>query len=313
MGRMKFNHPHLDAAENITFITKLEHVKSKVYEHRYPQFKARQFIPVSHEADPGDQAIVYYEYDGAGMAKLLSTYSERLPRSDAKANRVSSPIKGVGSSYGYGLDEIRASLKSNAQLEQRRANYAARAVEQVIEDVGATGSTELNLKGLLTITNALVYTVPNGASPAQTTWAGGKTPDEILKDMHGIARYVVTQTNSVEEPDTMILPVNQYAYVAATRLGANIETTILAHFLKTDPYIKQVASWIRCAFAGTGGTTDRMVVYRRDPDYLSLEIPQEFEQLAPQMDGLQTVVPCHARTGGVICPLPLSVCYGDGI
>jgi hypothetical protein len=307
---MRFQNPHLDAADNAFLERQLEYVKAKVYEKRYPEFKARRLIPVSHEVPSGAEAIAYEEYDGVGVAKLLASYADDLPRADVLARKVVQPVKGIGAAYGYNLQEIRAAVMANRPLQQQKASRAARAVEQVQDQIAANGG--YGLVGLLSITNALAYTIPNGASPAQATWIGGKTPQEILKDMHGIAQYVVNQTNGVERPDTMIMPEEQYGYIAVTRIDNTIETTILQHFLKTSPYITSVEPWVRCKGAGAA-SKDRLGVYRRDPDFLTLEIPQEFEQLAPEQRGLETVVACHARTGGVICPIPMSVAYGDGI
>lgn len=308
---MRFQNPHLDAAENAFLERSLEFVKAKTYEKRYPEFKARRFIPVSHEVPSGAETIAYDEYDGVGVAKLLASYADDLPRSDVFAKRVVSPIKGIGSSYGYNLQEIRNGIMSGRPLQPRKASRAARAVEQVQDSVAAKGG--FGLVGLLTIPNALMYVIPNGAGGVATWIAGaGKTPAEILKDLHGIAQYIVNQTNEVERPDTLLLPPEHFGHIAVTRIDNTSETTILQHFLKTNPYITAVDSWGQCKGAGAGGT-NRMVAYRRDPDYLTLEIPQEFEQLTPEQRGMETLVACHARTGGVICPIPMSVAFGDGI
>lgn len=311
-----FRNPHLDAAENAFLERQLEYVKAKVYERRYPEFKARRLIPVSHEVPSGAESIAYEEYDGVGMARLLASYADDLPRADAKATKVVSPVKGIGAAYGFSLQEIRAAAMAGKPLQQQKASRAARAIEQKQDEIAALGG--YGLKGLLCITNALEYTLPNGAtSTAATNWiksdsAGGKTPAEILADMHGLAQYVVNQTKGVERPDTMIMPEEQFGYISVTRIDPTLETTILQHFLKVSPYIKSVEGWGMCKGAGSA-QADRMCVYRRDPDYVVWEIPQEFEQLAPEQRGLETIIACHARTGGVLCPIPLSVAYADGV
>lgn len=315
---MRFVNPHLDAAENAFLERQLEFLKARVYERRYPEFKARRLIPVSHEVPSGAESIAYEEYDGVGVARLLASYADDLPRADAKATKVVSPIKGIGSSYGFNLQEIRAAAMAGKPLQQQKASRAARAVEQVQDSVAAVGG--FGLVGLLSVPNANVYTIPNGATAtAAPNWIraaggnpGGKTPTEILADMNGIAQYVVNQTGGVERPDTMVMPEEQFGHISVTRIDATLETTILQHFLKTNPYIKFVEGWSRCKAAGAAGA-DRLCVYRRDPDFITLEIPQEFEQLAPEQRGLETIVACHARTGGVLCPYPMSIAYGDGI
>ena len=60
-------------------------------------------------------------------------------------------------------------------------------------------------------------------------------------------------------------------------------------------------------------TGEIMIAYRRDPDAFTLEIPQMFEQLPVQERGLEFVVPCHSRIGGVIIYYPLSMAIGEGI
>lgn len=312
---MRFHHPHLDAAENAFLERSLEHLKAKTYEKRYPEFKARRLVPVSHETPSGAETISYEEYDGVGVAQLLASYADDIPRSDVKAKKQVSGIRGIASSYGYSLQEVRAAIMSGRPLAAQKASRTARAVEQTQDEVAAVGG--LGLVGLLTIPNALLYALPNGAggSASWLTAAAPNTPktaSEILKDMHAVAQFVVTSTNGVEQPDTMVLPEEHYGLISVTRLDPSMEVTILSHFLATNPYIKAIERWHRCKGAGAGGS-NRMVVYKRDPDYLTLEIPQEFEQLAPEQRGVETVVICHARTGGVVCPLPMSVCYADGI
>ena len=66
----------------------------------------------------------------------------------------------------------------------------------------------------------------------------------------------------------------------------------------------------RAAWSGSSG---RMVALRQDPMKLEAIIPQEFEQLPPQMEDFETKTICHARTGGVVAYYPASISYGDGI
>jgi hypothetical protein len=86
----------------------------------------------------------------------------------------------------------------------------------------------------------------------------------------------------------------------------------LQFFLRNSPYITSVEPWDKLTGAGAG-PTNRMMVYRRDPDALQLVIPQEFESFPPEQEGLNSVIACHARTAGVQCYYPMSILYADGI
>ena len=56
-----------------------------------------------------------------------------------------------------------------------------------------------------------------------------------------------------------------------------------------------------------------MVTYKRNPEKVTLEIPQEFEMLSTEQHGFVFETPCHMRTGGVIFYYPLSALYTDDI
>lgn len=308
--KRKLNFAHLDAAENIFFERELEQVRAKSYDVKYPALKARTLIPVNNETDPGAETVRYEQYDSVGVAKIIASYANDLPRADVVAKEFRAPIKSLGMSFGYSIQDIRAARMAGKPLETRKANAARKAVEEKIDAIAAFGDELTGLLGLLNQPNVGNFAVPAGEKGG-TEWAN-KTPDEILKDMNGITNGIVVDTHGVEEPDTLLLPLDQYGIIATTPRSPNSDTTILEFFLKSNPHIRNVEPWHKLAGAGAGGT-DRMVCYRRDPDALELNIPQEFEQFPPQAKGLEFEIPCHARTGGVLMFYPLSASYGDGI
>lgn len=297
-------------AESAFFERELEHVKSRTYDKQYPEFKARKLIPISYETPPGAKTITYQTFDRVGVAKILSSYADDLPRADVKGAEHSSPVKTIGDAYGYNLDEIEAAMMAGSPLEQRKANAARFACEAQLDSIAAVGNADHGLQGLLAIANALSYTVANGAAGTKT-WAT-KTNAEKLADLTGIVSYMLAQTKGVEIPDTILLPEEQHSDIAQAQLSSGVAETVLSFFLRTNPYIKQVLPWAKLAGAGANAT-NRMACYKRDPDKLTLEIPLEFEQRPAQERNLEMVVPCRMKTGGVICYYPLSVSYGDGI
>lgn len=299
----------LDAAENAFFGPALEQVKARTYDRKYPNLRARQFIPLDPEIDPATQTMKIRSYSQVGMAKLLASYADDLPRADVKAEEMVVSFKGIGTSYGYGLDEVKAAAKAGYPLDAQKAAAARRATEVTIDRVLAEGDAATGLIGLLNQPNALTYAVPNGAG-GTTEWST-KTPAEILADLVGICEYVNLQTAEVEQPDLIIMPRAQLVLLRTSRYDTNSDKTILEWFQSTYPGVA-VESWARLQGAGAGGA-DRMVAYTRSPDHLQGAVPQEFEQLPVQERGLQFVIPCHARVGGVAVYYPLSMAYGDGI
>jgi hypothetical protein len=314
MAPRSYNLPKLDAAENIFFARELEQIRARSYDIKYAERKIRMLVPVDNSIDPGAEVVTYSQYDRVGVAKIISSYAEDLPRADVKGKQFSVTVKGLGSSYGFSVQEIRAARMAGKPLDARKADAARQAIEDKIDSIGASGDAATGLVGLLNIANAQTYTITAGAG-GQTTWNTGATPKtglEVIKDMNSAVHTIVTTTKEAEKPDTMLLPVDKYAYIASTPLQAGSDTTILQFFLRNSPYITSVEPWDKLTGAGAG-PTNRMMVYRRDPDALQLVIPQEFESFPPEQEGLNSVIACHARTAGVQCYYPMSILYADGI
>lgn len=302
---------NLDANESLFFARELEHIKTKNYEKQFPELTATKNIPVSNEADPGAEVITCYMYEPTGMAKIISNYSDDLPRADSKGKPYSANVKGIGNSYGYSIQDIRAAKKAGKPLEQRKANAARQANDQTVNKIAYFGDDEHGLVGLFTHPNVTVYTLPADGTESSTKFES-KTGKQIICDLNAITNKVVSLTKGVEKPDTMLMPHGTYSYLTSTPWSDNSDTTILKYFLDNNPYIKQVIPTPECEGAGTSGA-DLLFVYRKDPDKLTLEIPQGFEQFAPQPKNLEYVIPCHSRCAGVIFHFPLSAIKASGI
>lgn len=300
---------HFDADESALLARQLDFIKSKTYDVKYAELKARKLIPVSSESDPGAEKIFYRQYDQTGLAKVIANYADDLPRADVKGKEFVAEVKTLGDSYGYNYVEMQNAAYAGLPLEQRRASAARRAIAQLENRIAFFGDTEANLGGFITNPNIGTVTIPNPGSGTQ--WVN-KTPDQILSDMNLVANSVVTGSLGVEIPDTMLIPLSQYNYVASTARSANSDTTILNYFLQNNPYIKQV-EWVNELKGAGAGSSDVIMAYRRDPEVLTLEIPDDFKQLELQVRGLEYVIPCVERFAGVLIYYPLAIAKGEGI
>ena len=302
---------NLDASENAFLLRQVEQIAARTYDKKYPKLYARKFVPINGSIDRGAQTYTFARYSQFGMAQLLNAYSDQLPRSDVKVTEESIQIKGMGASYGYSLQDLRAAMMANVPLDQKKANAARRGFELLVDRILAIGDTATGMVGMLNQPNALAYTVPNGASGV-ATWAD-KTPLEILADMVGICLFIPNSTGQVEEPNSLILPRTQYTQIATTPMFSvgGSDLTILEYFKRNMPQV-DVGMWPKCAGIGANGT-DIMMAFDKSPDAFEGVIPQEFEQLPPQQEGLNFTVPCHGRIGGVVFYYPLSQAIGAGI
>ena len=306
----------MDAGESLWFARQLEFIRPGLFEVLYPELKGKQIIPVNNTVHPGAEQYTYRAYDRVGEAIVMSDYTRLSPRSDVKGLESTQVIRGLTTSYGYNMQEMRAAMLAQLPLDVRKAMAARDLMERKLDDVIFFGDAASGLSGFANLSSGTTsYTVPNGNVSGTKVWRT-KTPDEIVSDMHGIISAVVTGTLEVEQPDTLVLPLAAYVIASTRRMGDGSNQTILDYFLKSSPYCKQVIPTFKLDYANRtnwSGSAGRMVALKQDPMKIEAIIPQEFEQLPPQQDGFEVMTICHARSGGVVAYYPAAVAYGDGI
>lgn len=307
---MKKKFEHFDTDESMFLERQLDYVKSQTYDVKYAELKARKLIPISSEADPGAEKIFYRQYDQFGLAKIIHNYGDDLPRADVKGKEFSAEIKTLGASYGYNLKEMRSSVYGNVPLEQRRANAARRSIAQLENSLALLGDDDAGLVGFFSASAVPTVSLPADGTGSSVLW-DNKTEAQILRDLNLVANTVSSQSLGVEIPDTLLMPLDSFNFISSTPRSVNSDTTILNYFLQNNPYIKQV-EWVNELSSAGVGSTRRMVAYRRDPEVLTMEVPQDFEQLELQVRNLEYIVPCQEYFAGCLIYYPLAITFADG-
>ena len=298
----------LDANETVFFKRELEYVKKKTYDKKYRMLKAKQFIPVSTEIPSGADTHTWVSYGKVGVAKIVADYAHDFPRVDLYGEEVTSYVRSLGDSYGYSIKEIRRAQMKGMPLSQRKANTARQAMEELMDRLAWVGDANANLQGFLNYPGITEATLTTGTGG--NTWAL-KTPDEIIADLTALKTAVSVPTNGVEEINQILLPRTQYELIANKRMTDGDSTTVLNFFKNNNPSIMVDVLDQLDGYGDSGA--DRMIGYVRDPDHLTQEIPQMFEQFEADKQGAEYVIPCHAEFAGVNVYYPQSVAYMDGI
>lgn len=220
------------------FARELDFVKSHAYDKQYPEFTALGLFPVSNEVDPGAESITYYAYDKTGIAKIISNYATDLPRADVKGEPHTAQVKSVGASYGYSVQEMRASRMAGKNLDARKADAARYAIDYTLNRIAWAGDDETGLQGVLSSGNDVpLYVIPAGAS-GKTDW-NSKTAEEIMVDINGMQKYTARITKNVERPDTLCLPDDVFIDIS-TRQIPNTGYTVAKFIMENAPYLKRM-------------------------------------------------------------------------
>jgi hypothetical protein len=300
-----------DANESIFFARQLEYIKSQTYDIKYPALSALSLFPIDTSAGPGAKTITYRQYDTVGMAKVIASYANDLPRADVVAKEFTSNVRGIGDSYGYDVQEIRYASMTGTPLESRKAAAARRAHDQKINVLAWAGDTEHGLPGFLTNANIPGYTVPADGTGSSKLWTA-KTADLIIRDVNAIINQVLTQSKGVHAANEVWLPIAQYALISSMPRGTGTDQTVLSFLQANNPGVtfKRV---VELDNAMSSGTLDTMVAIENTAENLGLQVPMPFMQHSPQQKGLAFEVPCESRYGGVIVYYPLAMAIADSV
>lgn len=314
---MPRNHTHFDQADadgvqqfalqhslgfnqdaNIFLARELDYVKARVYERKFPAMIGLTLVPVSTEVPEWAESFVSKAYDEVGIAKIIANYADDLPRADVLATEITTRVKTVGDSYGYNVNELRASQAMGTDLPGRKADAARRAVEIKMNKIALVGDAEYGLYGIMNHPNI------GSTSGLTGNWAAaGTTAMQIVADIDTMIAAVATQSNGIHRVNTVALPsvamaAAQRKYVADTGGKSALQ---LAR--ENNPGVTFLSA---PEFNDLNDGVSAAIVGEFSADNASFEMVMPFNQLPAQARNLELVVPCLARTGGVTVHYPLA-------
>lgn len=305
-----------DSAEDasVFFARELDYIKAKSYDKVYPEFTALNHFPISHDVPEGAETATYYSYEKTGFAEIISNYATDLPRADVKGEPTTAYIKSIGTSYGYSVQEMRASRMAGKSLDTRKADSARYASDRKVNEIAFAGDTKNNLMGMLSTNNNVpLYTLTTVDSD-KTAWKD-KTAAQILDDINGMFAYQAKITQDVERADTLALPPAVYIDIS-TRQIPNTGFTVKKFLMDNAPYLKEIIS--APELSGSNKATnpygkDVALLYTNSAEKFTLEIPMPYYQYPLQVKSLEVVVPCEERVAGIMMYYPLSALIAAGI
>lgn len=174
-------------------------------------------------------------------------------------------------------------------IDMQRGNMTGRNLDSLLRDGlrmtydkhmdenAYVGFAAYGTTGLLNNLDALVTDAAATGSSSGTTFKS-KTPDQILQDINDaiLTAWEQAEWDLDAVPNHILMPYEQYNYLATTRVSELAEKTILTFLLKnnvakqngSDLFIGATA-W--CKGAAADGSDDRMVVYCNKERYIAMD------------------------------------------
>lgn len=298
----KTNHT-FNEDQTIFLARQLDYVKARTYDRRMPPMNGLALVPQESDAPEWAEAIIYRSYDMVGMAKIISNYADDLPRADVTGSERMVPVRTIGDSYGYNVNELNISAATGTDLPGRKAAAARLAIEVKINQIAMVGDVPHGLYGILNHPNIGATTGLVG------DWSGAATGADIVSDVDALYTAVRTQSRGVHTPNRLALPTaalsamqNKYVENSLGRTAFDVIRNKYPGLQLMDlPELSDVDG-------------DSMAIIGEfDANNASLETVMPFNQLPAQARNLELVVPCLARTGGVSVHYPLAFTRAIGL
>lgn len=297
-----------DAGESAFLARELEAIKPEIVARVYPDMNYAVAMPVSPIKNPAAEFITYRMIDRLGFAKIIASYADDIPRVDVEMREYSVRARRLAAAAGYTFDELLAAQATGRPIDSTKVDVAAETIMRLIDKLAFLGDTATGLVGLTNVPN-MPNTVVSNVSGAVTWDAKLALGTEagirgILNDLNAPFTRVRGVTKGTESCNAVAISPSALALISQA-LMPNTDGTVLEYFLKAHPGVAIVEStWLETS--GTGGTR-QMIVYRRDPSKLTLEIPQDLVLLDPQQRNLEEIVIATAKFGGLQVKFPLSM------
>jgi hypothetical protein len=292
-----------DAAGNAMFLAReLEQVSARTYDVLYNPTKGRQIVPFNTSVSPGADSYSYDQFDQLGAAKWITNYADDLPRAEAFKKRFTAAMHSFGCSYAYTVQDLRAAAFGGQPVDAKRAMTSRAVCERFLDDVIAVGDATRGIKGLTNSTD-----IPAVSSTAGT-WASNTAADK-LADLIKLANAPGQATADLFTGDTLLLPLSKKSALQAP-YATTFPTSIMKTFWDGQDHITQVIWWNRLNTASAIGGPRAMVVTKSDL-VLEFLLAIDFQDHAPEVQNLETVINCESRVGGLSLHYPLACAKMD--
>lgn len=311
MGIVGRDNVRLDANETAFLTRQIEHVRSKTYEVKYANLLARGFIPTATDIPSWAQNVVEVVYDSNGRARVVANGADDQPRVDVTASESTIKVVSLGAAYGFNMMDLRQAAATGVPLSDKKAMAARRAIDTAIDEILATGKLDsvgqaFNGVGIL---SASVY---GGSSVTPGTGASwfGQTVALILTDIANLLNKVDEETKQLFAANTVLCAPREWNILNTKEASSFTNDTIMTVLRRIYPGVT-FEKWHRCTDASGTPGTNRVLAYAKDPEVIEAIVPQEFEQIPPQLRNFETLINCHARCGGVRVHHPKAFAYMD--
>lgn len=298
------------------YVNQLDNLDKKLYEPLFNttwgrDIALRSGITMANEST----SFIRSSFGGVGTQAAtgkpwLSPNTTTLPGVSINGERVTLPLRLLGQEISYSSVELERSQLLGQPIDAQKFSALNSMYQMATDEMVYIGDTSVGATGLVNSSLVATGAVTGGV------WTT-KTPDEILADVNEMIQTAWAASGYAVCPDKVLLPPQQFAYIAAQKVSTAGNVSILT-FLEDNSISLRVngrkldiqpVKWLD----GRGASSsDRMVAYTNNEDRVRFPmVPIRRE--TPYYLGIKFNAPYIWAFGEVEFPYPETVIYRDGI
>lgn len=269
----------------------LEHIYEEVLREEFPPQNALEFFPIDSSVPPGARSHTIRRLEARGQAKVHRGNAP-VPVVSLAQEEQESRVRHYVIGVEFDIFELQAASYAGFGLRQELEDAAYVILQEFLNEKTWFGDDENSITGVLNYPWLPKIAI---TQPFSSTASVG----DMLAALSYAATRAHTETNTVYQPDSLLVSPRLYRILQSARFNTPDGTRLLAEFQATNPSIRNIDQAVELQGTGPGGT-DQMLFYRRDRRSIANVIPQAFTMLPAQQRGFTWEIPCYMSHGGIV-------------
>lgn len=302
-----------DAPSGMGFmVSQLAYLEQKMFEVPYSDLFFDEVVPISTNIPEWADHYQYISYNSTTRGKFVGSHAQDLPTTALERMLHSTNFGYGGLSLAYSLDDFRKAAHLGMNLDSEQAQVAYRGAREHQQDVVFYGDSHFDITGFLN--NPYVKTK---TSKVAIETADVKT---IVDEINSVINQIWESTNQRFLPDTICIPSRVYTKLTTLILKDMAVPMKGMEYLKTNNLYNertggklQVIPMPHLAGEEMGShglkAKNTVVVYAKNPQYVTSFMPIAPRFIAPQPHGLEIRTPMEYKFGGTEWRYPQSAMY----
>lgn len=300
----------LDAGETANLARSLLYLRAQSVDIEYHTGQFRDVLPVTTGVPAGATSISIPQFDRVGEAKLITSYSDDLPRADVLQSENTIKIQSYGLSYEYSVQDLLSAAMSGVPLDQKRQQAVRDALDAKHDQIACFGDSKAGLGGFANNSSVDVVSLANAG-----TWATKAAANEgwkIVADIAALLRNITSDTLGMHRADNIALPSTELEIVNTTVMSTTDARTVRRALSEGGYGGVSFIEWERLRLADAGLDGPRIIGFHKDANVAEYVAPGGgYTEQPPQEKNLAFVVNSWGRTAGVGLYRPKAVSYMD--